>query len=90
MEVWGKNRYGTPFTIADPSFETSDDDKILAWEASDILLETAHPAKFHETVEKQIPVNVEIPEQLKKSLAKDKISTEIGNKLGDLKQILMK
>lgn len=55
-----------------------------------IFFETAHPAKFFETVEKQIPVKVDIPERLQKSLSKDKFTFEIGNSLDDLKQVLMK
>ena len=51
-----------------------------------ILLETAHPAKFFETVEKQIPVKMEIPGRLKKSLTKEKITIKIGNSLDDLKK----
>ena len=54
-----------------------------------VFLETAHPAKFNETVEKQIPVKVEIPENLQKSLLKEKQSVEIGNSLKDLKDILL-
>lgn len=54
-----------------------------------IFLETAHPAKFGETVESALPVNVEIPEQLKSSLEKNKLSVEINNSVEDLKQFLV-
>ena len=55
-----------------------------------IFFETAHPAKFFETVEKQIPVKVNIPERLEKFLSKEKNTIEIGNSLDDLKQVLLK
>ncbi len=55
-----------------------------------IFFETAHPAKFFETVEKQIPVKVNIPERLEKSLSKEKNTIEIGNSLNDLKHVLIK
>ena len=55
-----------------------------------IFFETAHPAKFYETVEKQIPVKVDIPECLKKSLSKEKITIEIENSLDDLKRVLIR
>jgi threonine synthase len=58
--------------------------------ASGIFLETAHPAKFYETVEKQIPEKLNIPERLKNYLEKEKKSIEIGNSLDDLKDILLK
>jgi len=54
-----------------------------------IFLETAHPAKFNETVEKQIPVKVNIPERLQISLSKEKQSIGIGKSLDDLKHILL-
>ncbi len=55
-----------------------------------VFFETAHPAKFYETVEKQIPIKVNIPESLQKSLKKEKITIEISNTLDDLKHILLK
>jgi len=58
--------------------------------ASGIFLETAHPAKFYETVEKQIPEKLNIPERLKNYLEKEKKSIEIDNSLDDLKDVLMK
>jgi threonine synthase len=55
-----------------------------------IFLETAHPAKFRETVEQALPVKVEIPEQLRTSLEKEKLSIEISNSEDDLKQFLLR
>ncbi|RLD69106.1 MAG: threonine synthase [Bacteroidetes bacterium] len=54
-----------------------------------IFFETAHPAKFYETVEKQISVKVDIPERLEKFLSKEKNTIEIGNSLDNLKQVLL-
>jgi threonine synthase len=54
-----------------------------------IFLETAHPAKFYQTVEKAIPIKVKFPESLKESLEKQCISTEIDNTLNSLKEFLM-
>ena len=59
-------------------------------DATGIFLETAHPAKFFETVEKQIPEKLKIPERLKKYLENQKKSIEIANSLEDLKAVLLK
>ncbi len=59
-------------------------------DVSGIFLETAHPAKFYETVEESIPTKVKIPERLKESLKKKKLSIEMGNTLGELKDFLLK
>ncbi len=55
-----------------------------------IILETAHPAKFLETVEKAIDSKIEIPERLKICLNKEKISIKISNKFEKFKEFLMK
>ncbi len=54
-----------------------------------IFLETAHPAKFYDTVQNEISGNLKIPQRLKESLLKKKKSIEIGNRLDDLKEILL-
>jgi len=54
-----------------------------------IFLETAHPAKFRETVEEALPVKLELPDRLKNSLEKEKFSVEIGNHRDDLKSFLL-
>ncbi len=54
-----------------------------------IFLETAHPAKFYDTVQNEISGNLKIPQRLKESLLKKKKSIEIGNSLDDLKEILL-
>ncbi len=58
-------------------------------EASGIFLETAHPAKFKETVEDALPLKLDIPNRLKTSLEKEKLSIEISNDVDDLKSYLM-
>lgn len=54
-----------------------------------IFLETAHPAKFAETVEKIIGKNVEIPEKLKEFMKGTKQSVEIEKDFEGFKQFLM-
>jgi len=53
-----------------------------------ILLETAHPAKFKDSIENNLKINVDIPETLKNCLDKDKKSIEIDNKYSELKEYL--
>ncbi|MFM8912619.1 MAG: pyridoxal-phosphate dependent enzyme, partial [Flammeovirgaceae bacterium] len=50
-----------------------------------IFLETAHPAKFKETVDATLPHGVEIPQSLLKFLSRKKSSIGIGNDFNDLK-----
>ncbi|MPQ48934.1 threonine synthase [Marinifilum sp. N1E240] len=54
-----------------------------------VFLETAHPAKFKDTVEKAIEVEVEIPTYLKECLQKEKNSILIGREYSDLKNQLL-
>ncbi|MCG8571744.1 MAG: threonine synthase [Spirochaetes bacterium] len=54
-----------------------------------VLLETAHPAKFGEVIEKATGVLPEIPEVLKEALTKEKVSIEINAKYEDLKNYLL-
>ncbi|GMT45701.1 MAG: threonine synthase [bacterium] len=54
-----------------------------------IFLETAHPAKFYQTVEQEIPVKVEIPQRLAESLERPKQTVEIGCQPEDLKRFLL-
>lgn len=55
-----------------------------------IFLETAHPAKFKDTVEKVIKSELEIPEYLKQCLNKEKNSIIIGKEFASLKTYLLK
>nr|WP_320118944.1 threonine synthase [uncultured Marinifilum sp.] len=54
-----------------------------------IFLETAHPAKFKDTVEKVIKNELEIPEYLKQCLNKKKNSIIIGKEFALLKSYLL-
>ncbi|MEO8399228.1 MAG: threonine synthase [Ignavibacteriaceae bacterium] len=58
-------------------------------EYNGIILETAHPAKFINTVEDAIKNKIEIPERLKSCLDKKKKSILISNKFEDLKNFLL-
>ena len=42
-----------------------------------VFLETAHPVKFLDVVETTLPVNIEIPEQIKKVIGKEKVTLKI-------------
>ena len=53
-----------------------------------IFLETAHPAKFKDTVEKIIGKSVEIPERLKDFMKKEKKSIKMTNRFEDFKEYL--
>ncbi|MEC7839382.1 MAG: threonine synthase [Chlamydiota bacterium] len=54
-----------------------------------VFLETAHPAKFAETVEAAIQQQVTIPQQLMNSMNKEKKSTLIGGSYSEFKALLM-
>ncbi len=54
-----------------------------------VFLETAHPAKFYQTVEQEIPVEVKIPHRLANSLELPKQTVEIGREPEDLKSFLL-
>ncbi len=54
-----------------------------------ILLETAHPAKFGETIKKAVNVDIEIPEVLREALSRPKHSIEIDNTYDALKDYLL-
>lgn len=47
-------------------------------DAVGVFLETAHPIKFSEIVEMNLNITLEIPQQIKSILGKEKISTEIN------------
>ena len=54
-----------------------------------IILETAHPAKFHDVVEPEIGRKVEIPERLKEYLHREKDALLMSNKFESLKTYLL-
>lgn len=55
-----------------------------------ILLETAHPAKFVETVEGILNESIEIPEVLQKFMKGKKKSIELSKKYDDFRDLLLK
>lgn len=56
---------------------------------SGVILETAHPAKFADTVEDVINKKIEIPERLRLCLDKEKQSIKISKDFDDLKNFLL-
>lgn len=54
-----------------------------------MILETAHPVKFPDTVEEAIGRSVEIPESVKPLFKKEKLSTLINPSITDLKEWLL-
>lgn len=54
-----------------------------------VFLETAHPAKFADVIEKTIKRPVAVPEKLKVYLRREKKSFLIENKFSDLKKFLL-
>lgn len=53
-----------------------------------VFLETAHPAKFIETVEETLEEEVVIPETLQQFLKREKQALSLGNNFGEFKSIL--
>jgi threonine synthase len=54
-----------------------------------IVLETAHPAKFPETVNDALGINVTIPERLENNLTREKHSVKISGSYDDFKDYLL-
>lgn len=54
-----------------------------------ILLETAHPAKFGDTIKKATGIDMPIPPVLQEALEKEKYSIEIDNDFASLKEYLL-
>ena len=54
-----------------------------------IFLETAHPVKFLDVVEENLPVKIEIPSQIKKVFDKKKVALKVST-YQDLKKYLIK
>jgi len=55
-----------------------------------VFLETAHPAKFKDTVEEALSLKIEIPETLKSTLKKKKLSIKMKNNFAHFKEFLLK
>lgn len=58
-------------------------------ELNGVFLETAHPAKFRDTVEEILQKEVSVPERLARCLEKSKRSILIKNNLDELKEVLL-
>lgn len=54
-----------------------------------VFLETAHPVKFLDVVEKTLPIQVKIPEQIQKVINNKKVALQITDYM-DLKSFLLK
>ena len=54
-----------------------------------VFLETAHPVKFLDVVEKTLPIQVKIPEQIQKVINNKKVALQIADYAG-LKSLLLK
>jgi threonine synthase len=54
-----------------------------------VFLETAHPVKFLDTVKKALKIDIEVPERLKETLTRDKVSIPIKD-FTDLKEYLLR
>jgi threonine synthase len=63
--------------------------ELLAEGETGVFLETAHPAKFSDTVEGAIGASVVVPEKLKAFMAGKKQSVEMSKNFDDLKSYLM-
>lgn len=55
-----------------------------------VILETAHPAKFSEEVEKETGQKVEIPDRLKECMTKSKNSAKMINQFSEFKEFLLR
>lgn len=56
---------------------------------SGIVLETAHPAKFKDTVDCALGNNIEIPETLQKAISKEKNSISLSKEYSQFKKYLL-
>ena len=54
-----------------------------------VFLETAHPVKFLDTVKKALKIDIEVPERLKETLTRDKVSIPIKD-FTELKEYLLR
>ena len=54
-----------------------------------VILETAHPAKFIDVIERAVDEEIVIPERLKSCLEKEKKSTKISSSFNELKEFLI-
>lgn len=62
---------------------------LQAGQKTGIFLETAHPAKFGDVIEKHLGFEVAIPQQLQACLQQPKKAILVGNQFEDLKGFLL-
>jgi threonine synthase len=55
---------------------------------SAVILETAHPAKFADVIEKELNIKIELPERLKNCLGKEKKSVSLSSDYKEFKRYL--
>lgn len=58
-------------------------------EVTGVFLETAHPVKFGDTIEKNLGIDIPLPEQIKSVMRGEKNSLKIGS-YGELKNFLLR
>jgi threonine synthase len=88
-----KNVYNKYKYIADPHGAVG----IAAWdqfssthsESTGIILETAHPAKFIDTVERVLKISLPLPKELERLVAKKKSAQMIAGDFNELKKYLL-
>jgi len=89
LDVYTQHNY-----LCDPhgavAYRTLEDYLKINTSDKGIFLETAHPVKFFDVVEPVIGQTVEVPDNIKEEMGKEKQSTEIGIGLDELKSFLMK
>jgi len=58
-------------------------------EYSAMVVETAHPAKFKDSVDAALDINVDLPEALKKCISKEKKAIKLSNEYSEFKEYLL-
>lgn len=56
---------------------------------SGIVVETAHPAKFKDTVDDALNIDIELPEALQKCISKEKKTMKLTNEYSEFKEYLL-
>lgn len=64
-------------------------EKVRSGEVNGVFLETAHPAKFIETVEETLKTKIEIPARLQEFLNREKKAINLGIDYADFKEWLL-
>ncbi|MDX2127605.1 MAG: threonine synthase [Chloroherpetonaceae bacterium] len=58
-------------------------------DSNQVILSTAHPAKFKATVEEVLGINIELPNRLKEAIEKRKPPIQLQNEFEELKRFLL-